>query len=102
MISELDEEIELVNRHVRIFELICNREPIGIVKLSEVTGYPKHKVRYSLRVLEEEGLVEPTPQGATRTEKTPEFLSSQCDQLDDLVDRLESLRTTIGEQATSA
>ena len=47
--------------------MVIENEPIGIVKMSNETGYPHHKVRYSLRVLEEENLIEPSSQGAITT-----------------------------------
>lgn len=92
MFSEIDEEIELIDRHLRIFALVRERGPIGIVKLSEATGYPKHKVRYSLRVLEEAGVVEPTDQGAVTTDEAEAFLRSHRDRIDDLIERLDALR----------
>jgi predicted transcriptional regulator len=101
MFSELDEEIELVERHLRIFRIIRDRGPIGIVKLSEATGHPKHKVRYSLEILEEAGIVEPTHEGATATDDAEPFLRSHGDRLDDLIERLDSLRRTAPEPTVS-
>ena len=40
----------------------------GIIKLSELTKHPQHMVRYSLRILEQEGLIEPSPHGAVTTD----------------------------------
>ena len=40
---------------------------MGIIKLSELTNYPQHMVRYSLRILEQDDLIEPSPQGAVTT-----------------------------------
>ncbi|MEA2053940.1 MAG: hypothetical protein U9O96_02305 [Candidatus Thermoplasmatota archaeon] len=45
-------EFYLLERHIKMLKLIVNEEPIGIIKLSENTGLPEHKVRYSPRVLE--------------------------------------------------
>jgi predicted transcriptional regulator len=72
--------------------MVIESEPIGIVKMSNETGYPHHKVRYSLRVLEEENLIEPSSQGAITTERTAEFVDELDDKLDDIVDKLGSMR----------
>jgi predicted transcriptional regulator len=60
MIESLEDEVEMLERHLEVLTLVIEGEPIGIMKLSNETGYPHHKVRYSLRVLEEETLIEPS------------------------------------------
>jgi predicted transcriptional regulator len=80
------EEQELLRRHIRILKFVLENEPVGIIKLAELTDYPQHKVRYSLRVLEQEGLINPTPMGAKTTEKVEEFLP----ELAELVDSMQS------------
>lgn len=72
--------------------MVIESEPIGIVKMSNETGYPHHKVRYSLRVLEEENLIEPSSQGAITTERTQEFVDELDDKLDEIVNKLESMK----------
>jgi len=72
--SKIESELELLERHVAMLKTIIDNEPIGIIRLSEMLNYPQHKVRYSLRILEQEGLVEPSPEGAMTTEKLPIFL----------------------------
>ncbi len=71
----LDRDVELLKRHLVILKTILENEPIGIIRISEITGYPQHKVRYSLRVLEQAGLIEPTPQGAITTGKVEETIN---------------------------
>ncbi len=61
-------ELEMLHRHLIILKQVVENEPIGILKLAEETRIPSHKVRYSLRILEQEGLIEPSPQGAVTTE----------------------------------
>ncbi|WP_336364906.1 hypothetical protein [Halalkalicoccus salilacus] len=92
MIDQLEEEVEMMERHLEILLRVIEHEPIGIVKLSNQAGYEHHKVRYSLRVLEEEGLVEPSQQGAMTTERTDEFVSEFDDRLATLVDRLDAMK----------
>jgi predicted transcriptional regulator len=76
LIKKLELEMEMLERHLLILKFVIEQEPIGIMKLSEVTGLPKHKVRYSLRVLEHEGLIGPSMHGAVTTERTREFVDT--------------------------
>jgi predicted transcriptional regulator len=73
MLSNLQREIELLRRHVLILDLVLSHEPVGIIKLSSMSGLPQHKVRYSLRVLEQRGLIKPSQQGAVATEKARDY-----------------------------
>jgi predicted transcriptional regulator len=72
--------------------MVIANEPIGIVKMSNETGYPHHKVRYSLRVLEEENLIEPSSQGAITTERTEEFVSELGGKIDETTAKLEEMK----------
>ena len=72
--------------------MVIGNEPIGIVKMSNETGYPHHKVRYSLRVLEEENLIEPSSQGAITTEDTADFVDELDEKIDSIVDKLDSMK----------
>ncbi len=76
MFSSLEEEIELIKRHVTILRLVKELQPVGIIKLSDISGLPQHKVRYSLRILEKKGIIKPSPSGAIITEKAEELLSN--------------------------
>ena len=66
--SVIETELDILKRHVQILKTLKENQPMGIIKLSELTGYPQHMVRYSLRILEQDGLIEPSPQGAVTTE----------------------------------
>lgn len=88
--SKIETEIDLLQRHVTMLKAIMDNEPIGIIRLSEMLKYPQHKVRYSLRILEQEGLIEPSPDGAVTTEKIQDFL-------DHLKDILEAMSNTVNE-----
>lgn len=82
----------MLERHLQVLKMVIENEPIGIVKMSNETGYPHHKVRYSLRVLEEENLIEPSSQGAITTERTQEFVDELDEKLDEIVDKLAEMR----------
>lgn len=92
MIDRLEKEVDMLERHLQVLKMVIESEPIGIVKMSNETGYPHHKVRYSLRVLEEENLIEPSSQGAITTERTAEFVDELDDKLDEIVDKLGTMR----------
>ena len=66
--SVIETEVDILKRHVNVLKTLQKNQPMGIIKLSELTGFPQHMVRYSLRILEQDGLIEPSPQGAVTTE----------------------------------
>lgn len=82
-----------MSRHLGILLNVIDNEPIGIVKLAEQSGYEHHEVRYSLRVLEEDGIIEPSEQGAITTEHTEAFVNELDNQLTTLIDRLNAMKT---------
>jgi predicted transcriptional regulator len=86
-------ELEMLQRHLVILKLVVENEPIGILKLAEETKIPSHKVRYSLRVLEQEGLIKASAPGAVTTERTKPFLSELDSMIEDLARRAEDLKT---------
>lgn len=69
-------ELELLARHIRMLQFVQKHGPIGIIRLGVLLGVPKHKVRYSLRILEKEGYIRPSTQGAMTTEKVADFFES--------------------------
>lgn len=99
MIDRLEKEVDMLERHLQVLRMVINNEPIGIVKMSNETGYPHHKVRYSLRVLEEENLIEPSSQGAITTEKTNEFLNDLDRKIDKVIGTLEEMKIQDFEEA---
>ena len=58
--SKIESEVKLLQRHVAMLKAIMENQPIGIIRLSELLNFPQHKVRYSLRILEQEGLIKPS------------------------------------------
>jgi predicted transcriptional regulator len=77
--------LELLSRHVLILKYVAEYEPVGILKLAEKTKIPSHKVRYSLGILEQEGLIVASGPGARTTHETREFLESLGKRMDFLV-----------------
>jgi predicted transcriptional regulator len=90
--SKLEKEVNMFDRHLEILRLVIDSEPIGIVKMSDQTGYAHHKVRYSLRALEEENLIDPSGQGAITTKKTNEFIEQVDGKLGEVEDKLVTMK----------
>ena len=90
--DRLEDQIEKEGRDLSILEAVIENGPIGIVRLAEETGVPKHKVRYSLRMLEDDELIEPTPQGAIPVDNIDERVATINNGIDRLVEQLDGLR----------
>lgn len=88
-------EVELLSRHVQLLNVVRREGPIGIVRLSAVTGLPQHKVRYSLRILQEEDYIEPTTKGAAATARTEQFLDHVAEILDSATQELQDLKNQV-------
>ena len=81
----------MLERHLEVLRMVLENEPIGILKMSNETGHPDHKIRYSLRVLEEASLIEPTSQGAATTDETSEFVAGLDGRIDDITTTVEEM-----------
>lgn len=95
-------EVELLTRHVQLLHEVKRHGPIGIVRLSAATGMPQHKVRYSLRILQEEGYIEPTTRGAAPTEKTDKFLDHVTEILENASTKLAELKQELQAASPSS
>lgn len=92
MLNRMKEEIELMSRHLDVARAVAEHQPIGIMKLSELLELPSHRIRYSLHVLEQEGYLRASPEGAVATPQTLELFESLDQNIDDLVRLLESMK----------
>jgi predicted transcriptional regulator len=92
MVDRLRTQVEKEERDQRILRIVVEEGPIGITRLAAETGVPEHKVRYSLRMLENDGLIDPTPGGAVPADDIDERLACINEGIDDIVERLEALR----------
>ncbi|MFP3872596.1 MAG: winged-helix domain-containing protein [Candidatus Natronoplasma sp.] len=93
--DEIGSEMRLLERTIKILSIIKKKQPIGIKKLSEELGIEEHKVRYSLRLLEREQIIEPTAVGAKLTEKHEKFEKVLLDDLNEMKATLEELIDTV-------
>ena len=93
--SVIETELDILKRHIQVLKTLLKNQPMGIIKLSELTNYPQHMVRYSLRILEQDGLVEPSSQGAITTDKVPETIDRLKKTLKKISDTAEELTGTL-------
>lgn len=96
-IERLADQVEKERRDVAILRAVLEHGPIGIGRLAEATDAPEHKVRYSLRMLENDGLVEPTQQGAVPPDDVEQRIATINDGIEDLVERLEELQSIFAD-----
>ncbi|MFO7677819.1 MAG: hypothetical protein R6V50_05500 [Thermoplasmatota archaeon] len=82
--SVATKEIDLLSRHIDVLTTVRDHGPIGIIRLSQVTGQPQHMIRYSLRTLEKGGAIKPSPNGAVVTDKIHEALGTLESSIDEI------------------
>jgi predicted transcriptional regulator len=95
LVDRIKEELDLLSRNVDIVEKLSKSPPTGIIRLSEALHLPIHKTRYSLHLLEREGVIQPSADGAVVTEKAREFWAN----LDKSLDRMAELVQHLKERA---
>lgn len=88
MIERLERQVEKERRDLQVLGLVLEEGPVGIGRIADRIGLAQHKVRYSLRMLENDGLVDPTPQGAVPVDDIDERVATINEGFDRLVDRL--------------
>ncbi|WP_347403347.1 hypothetical protein [Methanogenium sp. S4BF] len=96
MLEKILSEVELVGRHLRVVRIVAENQPIGIMKLAELTGLPAHRVRYSLKVLEGQGYIQASPAGAMVTEAAKERMKTLDSEIDAIIALLETMREENG------
>ena len=93
--SVIETEIDILKRHIHILKTLQEKQPMGIIKLSELTKYPQHMVRYSLRILEQDGLIEPSSHGAVTTDKMQKTMELLIKTLDNIVKSADDIKKTL-------
>ena len=89
--NELRSELEMIERTIKILDVVKKEQPIGINKLSEKMDIEEHKIRYSLRLLQKDKIIEPTKHGASLTEKHEKFERELIEELKDMGKTIEEL-----------
>ena len=95
LVDRISSELELLARNVDILERLAGNPPMGIIRLSEAMHLPIHKVRYSLHLLEREGVIQPSADGAVVTDRAKEYLAA----LDASLTRMTSVIQHLQERA---
>ena len=90
--SVAEKEINLLARHLEVLRTVKDEGPIGIIRLSQVTGQPQHMIRYSLRTLEKDGAIQPSASGAIVTDKVHETLGTLDSTLDDIITNTKEIK----------
>lgn len=93
--NQVEEEVDLLKRTIRILSVVKEEQPIGIKMLSKKLDLKEGEVRYSLRLLEKENIINPTAAGATLTEKHEEFEEVLLQDLKDIKETLVHLIETV-------
>ena len=93
--SVAEKELDLLSRHIEVLRTVQDEGPIGIIRLSQVTGQPQHMIRYSLRTLEKDGVIRPSASGAVVTNKVHETLGTLEETLDDIITQMNDLKTKL-------
>lgn len=94
-VDSLYETLELLERHISMLRTVKDNQPVGLIRLSEMTGIPKHKVRYSLKILEQQGIIVATPDGATVSDGYDAFMKEMAESVEDLAEKVISLRDSL-------
>ncbi len=93
--DRLRRDLDLLRRHLAVLQAVEEHQPVGIMRLSKRLGVPQHKVRYALRVLEHEGLVRPSREGAVATKKAKPFHRKLRIVLNEMKETVETLRDSL-------
>ena len=92
MLDRVREEISLLDRHLDVLRTVMIHQPIGIMRLAEQMDLPYHRIRYSLRVLEQMGYIRASPEGAIVQEKAQELVSTLDHQLDVMTQEIQRVK----------
>ena len=92
MTNIVEKELKLLGRHLDVLKAVKERGPIGIIRLSQMTGQPQHMIRYSLRTLEKDGVIKPSSNGAIVTDNIHEVLGTLESTLEDIDNTITQLK----------
>ena len=90
-------EVQLLHRKVDMLERLSVGRPLGIIRLSESCDLPVHKVRYVLHLLERQGAVQPSAEGAVVTDLAASYWVRLDSHLDTILAELQQLKQIVVE-----
>jgi predicted transcriptional regulator len=92
MLDRVRDEVALLDRHLEVLRTVMVHQPIGIMRLAELMDLPYHRIRYSLRILEQMGYIRASPEGAVVLKKADQLLSTLDNQLAEIIERIDEIR----------
>ncbi len=95
--DRIEEELGLLVRNVDILERLSKSPPLGIIRLSEALRLPIHKTRYSLHLLERDGVIQPSANGAVVTDRAREFWAALNRSLERMTEQIQHLKARAAE-----
>lgn len=93
MLERVRHEVQLLSRHLQVLNAVMAHQPIGIMRLAELLDLPYHRIRYSLRVLEQMGYIRASPEGAIAMDRAYELSRELDRELDELIATISSMKT---------
>ncbi len=94
-VESVNDDLELLERHISILRTVRDNQPVGLIRLSEMTGIPKHRVRYSLKIMEQQGIIIATPEGAMVSDGYDAFMASMAESVKRLAEKVCLLRDAL-------
>lgn len=91
-VDTLNDDLDLLERHISILRTVKDNQPVGLIRLSEMTGIPKHRVRYSLKIMEQQGIIVATPDGAVVSDGYDDFMARVAESVEALAGKVAALR----------
>ena len=91
-VDTLNDDLDLLERHISILRTVKDNQPVGLIRLSEMTGIPKHRVRYSLKIMEQQGIIVATPDGAVVSDGYDDFMTRVAESVEALAGKVAALR----------
>ncbi len=93
--DRLRRDLDLLRRHITVLQAVEEHQPVGIIRLAKLSGSPQHHFRYTLRILEHEGLVRPSREGAVTTAAAKRFREKLRVLLEEMKETVETLRNSL-------
>lgn len=95
VLNKLEQESKIALRHLQVLKIVKENQPIGIFKLAELMELPRHKIRYSLRILEQAGIIKPTQYGAVLKDDSLKVITDMKTDVKDVVERINQMADLI-------
>lgn len=92
MLERVKAEVALMERHLDVLRAVMIHQPIGIMRLAEQMDLPYHRIRYSLRILEQMGYLRASPEGAVILDRAYQLVESLDEELEGILRELQRIQ----------